>query len=412
MATTIHVIPAENMQSLTEKLVKLNRKASKLGTGSITLREIGREPRRIQKPGDFDYYREFVTIEVGGPAPKVNGWTFVATLEHTEAGNIVRAVPGLTAEGELNRYREGEALCEHCGKRRYRLDSFVLRSDAGAYKQIGRNCLRDFLGHDSPEALASWAEYLTQATEGAEESEGRDYGFRPVESFPITSVAALAAAFVRRFGYVSRARAEEENRSSTASEVSTALFSRGKSRAGAVDGELCDDRQCYCHNWGGHVGITPPDEERAAKALAWIRAVENPSDYLYNLHIACTPDRVDARKIGLVASLMPAYAYTVERIEKQKKETQHTPALQEWVGTVGQRHTFHGLKVTTVRAIEGDYGVSHLLLFVDNAGHKYKWFSSNSCPEEGEVLTITATVKAHEEYQGQHITVLTRGKLL
>src|SRR6266702_4050641 len=75
-------VPTQNIASLEESIAHLNRRAKRLGTPAITLEKL--ELERVVTTDDFGV--ETVTflqiVCVSGEAPKVNGWTFIATLEH------------------------------------------------------------------------------------------------------------------------------------------------------------------------------------------------------------------------------------------------------------------------------------------------------------------------------------------
>ena len=48
--------------------------------------------------------------------------------------------------------------CEHCGQDRRRNDTYVLQSDSGAWKQVGRNCLAAATKSASGTAAGSFAQ--------------------------------------------------------------------------------------------------------------------------------------------------------------------------------------------------------------------------------------------------------------
>ena len=90
------------------------------------------------------------------------------------------------------------------------------------------------------------------------------------------------------------------------------------------------------------------------------------------------------------------------------------PINGKWIGEVGDRIQ---IKVHIDRVIEGSgytyakgpwgHTTTYLILMSDDEGNQYKW--STSCwYEEGEDVEFKATVKAHETYNFQRQTVLTR----
>jgi hypothetical protein len=79
-----------------------------------------------------------------------------------------------------------------------------------------------------------------------------------------------------------------------------------------------------------------------------------------------------------------------------------------WIGEPGKRFELT-VTVRFEKLIEGDWGSSTLYGMVDEAGNTLRYFSTGSFnAEQGETLRIKATVKAHELYNGEHQTLLTR----
>lgn len=406
----LYRIPQANMPGLESLIARIAKKAAKLNSGEIIFRTIATEAVKYQDADGFERVRTFHMVEVGGPTPRINGWAFIATLAHTAEGVIVCEVPGTTQEGELIPYRTVKAVCDHCGKARNRIDTYVLRSDAGAYKQVGSSCLRDFLGHANPGDLASMAEYLADAGRlaGGAEDEGWGMGGsgRGEDDWSTEGFVSMTAAVIRRFGFVSKGKSEEMGRPSTSLEtqdVYTANYKHGCN----TDGGYCADMKCQYARRGGHVAVTDADVTKGEAALAWIRAMdrEGLGDYLYSLHVACAGEAVNRRQYGLVASLVSAY----DRATEEATEKAAAPILtNEWIGTPGVRQQIMGLIVKKVIANETQYGVTMIHKFEDAEGRAYTWFCSGEPFEEGVTVNVDATVKAHDEYRGRKQTILTR----
>lgn len=138
---------------LLAKIEKANRKAARAGVKGydVAIGEVQQE-RGVDEKTGLPWVMDFVEVTVTGEAPKVAGWSFVATLSwDVEVGLITRVVPGLDNEPDLSGLRaEGTtAWCDHCGTARFRLDTFAVRNvETGEIKQVGRNCLQSFLGID------------------------------------------------------------------------------------------------------------------------------------------------------------------------------------------------------------------------------------------------------------------------
>jgi len=92
-----------------------------------------------------------------------------------------------------------------------------------------------------------------------------------------------------------------------------------------------------------------------------------------------------------------------ERIAADRATSQH-------VGTVGERREFT-LTVGKVFSFEGIYGTTYINICKDADGNVIVYKGSNGY-EEGETLTVKATVKAHDEREGVAQTLIARPKVM
>ena len=101
--------------------------------------------------------------------------------------------------------------CEHCGQDRRRNDTYVLQSDSGAWKQVGRNCLADFLRSDDASGLAEYAEILADIDEFMSEFEDEPEGGggRGYQYFSALALLTQVACCVRADGWCSRTEAKD-----------------------------------------------------------------------------------------------------------------------------------------------------------------------------------------------------------
>jgi hypothetical protein len=130
--TKTYKIPEYNLLSFKAQIEKLNKKVAKLQkkgyavqpityeVGAAIITKVALSPYNIVE-------RIFFPVTVTASPIKANGWEFIATVQHEDGGNIVMAVPGLTQEGELAAYRTAAPSCDHCGYKRQRNDTFIVR---------------------------------------------------------------------------------------------------------------------------------------------------------------------------------------------------------------------------------------------------------------------------------------------
>lgn len=396
-------IPAANVASLVAKIEKLNKRAAKLGCPAIRC-EVG-ETFEVEEeivhellgPTGVKKIRRYAWAEVEGPAPKLNGYTFVATLEHTEAGNIVRTVPTETIPTE---FQIRPQFCDHCKQNRFRRDTYVVRHEDGAHQQVGSGCLRDFLGHKSPEAIARWSTYLA-TLRGELEDEFGGYPDHAPDLFDTDYVFTAAAAAIRQHGWVSRKSADEFGRRATAGRVSDEILWKPGTK-GYTESRL---------------NPTDEDKARGNRARQWIldNLTGELNEYKNNLKVVASRKGLATRDFGIAASAISFVERELGIIAEQQK--QRESKSNEHISAVGQRIA-SDLTLISVREIgrdaytRWDAGISYLYKFEDAAGNSFSWFSSNKHDlTNGQTYKVTGTVKAHKEYKGRNETQLTRCKI-
>ena len=104
-----------------------------------------------------------------------------------------------------------------------------------------------------------------------------------------------------------------------------------------------------------------------------------------------------------------------EKVMKKIKERRPQPENpSEWVGEVKEKIT-KVMTVTLKKGISTRYGLTNLIKFVDDDNNIYQWWSNCAgaeALEKDDKVTISATVKSHDEYMGDKITTLTRCKVI
>jgi hypothetical protein len=385
---------SRDLPVMEKKLEKLNRRAAKLKMPPVELKVLGKRVARERGEDGRPYDVERAQVELVGAAPKLKGWTFVARIVHGEGGNMIMGVPD---EETPTKYRTAPPACDHCRSNRNRKDTFVVRGDSGEHKQIGTNCLRDFLGTEDPAAYVLYFSELKSLVDdmdgGLEERGGRRSAEVETVDFLATSIAVA-----RKLGFVSRRAADERNLPTTSSQVMRYFFSDAEEFKKEVDSAR-----------------RPDDRERAEKMIAWARSLKDAGEegveqYLWNLSVAAEGLTVDSRSAGLMASLPSAYDRAMGvSSSRPAKEAPPAPTLK-----AGDK--FEGvLTVEKVRSWSTDYGVTTLHVMKDDEGRSYKWKASKESLDEGSRVRIKGSVKAVEpdRYNNNIPTVeLTRCKVL
>ena len=133
----------------------------------VAISRIEAANRRLERSGiedrftyDIDYgigrtasgvpYKS-ATLTLNRPSISYNGWKFMARVDVLEGGTVLSTPEGVNSD---DLPRPQAHTCDHCGTRRSRKRSYLLRNEEGEYKHIGHSCLDVFLGV-SPSGL--WA---------------------------------------------------------------------------------------------------------------------------------------------------------------------------------------------------------------------------------------------------------------
>jgi hypothetical protein len=409
------------------RMEKLGRSATKLGLTPPTHRLVETIKRKIYRDGHpvttWDgqpVYERWQVIEVDEPVVKLPNWHFLAVLQHTEHGNIVRVLPGAeVGPDELTRFRARSAGCDHCHTIRRRHDTYLVRQAGGDFPihQVGSTCINDYLGAD---VLASLEFVSTRMScDDLEEWGGCGSG---TWYWSIDQVLALAATAIRTVGWVSAGEARDSTFKRSTADVVTSVLTAWSPREKQA---LAED---YPQVWAALKGDSRQiDLDTAEATKAWARGLtsDGASDYIHNLRVACAADEISTREMGLVVSAVAAWHREQER-EMAKRRS--AAAGSGWIGKAGDKV---GKKlsaadkragaaaipeqegdVTVVRTFETDFGVKTLVKVVTDAGATISWFATGDLEVSiGQRVKISGTIKKLDEYRGAKETVLTRATI-
>lgn len=382
-------IPALNCEALRAEFARIEKRAIRLRVPAPTL-TLDPTPRG-----------RFFTATVTGETPVLaGGWELAAILTRVEGGNQINLAGRARTDGGVPvEYRTSQPLCDHCKANRKRNDTFLVTSEAGEWKQVGRNCLGDFLGVPgmNPTRIAALATMLSTAfaagTAGEADSQSGGYPSTTIQ-WALEDVVAFSAAIINKFGFVSRNEVYHRR--------------TGEATANTVLKHMRPTQPEMRELGTSRVLPTEKDREIADKAIAWASsiAVDGVSDFEHNMRLLAGHGMVDARALATAVFIVEGY-WRAERIERARAE-QHA-RLGSWIGEVGQRVFFKGTVVSTKATTNG----STLVVFRDSATEgMVKWFapfalSPNTVLIPGFELSLEAIVKEHATWNSKRHTVVT-----
>jgi hypothetical protein len=406
---TAYRVPEENLSKLQERIAKLAKSAAKLNVPApaIVLGEV--ETLNLKDKDGIPYVRVFQHLTLAGMSVvKLNGWTLAAVLEPvvdedgTSVGNLLRGVP--EAPTVPVSYRTAGNNCDHCQTARRRNETFLVVNEAGEWKQIGRQCLRDFLGHVSAERYADWAQMLLDAADFAGISEEDDFGGgsnHVARKWDITEVLSIAAAAIRLTGWRSRKTAELNGSTSTSGNVHDWLTYTGANREKHFEHMLIPNEA---------------DTAFAQEVAGWLATLSErnlDNDFMYNLSLLGRVQIVNGKQLGILCAAVNTFAKEKER-EINRRKRFEADLNSQFVGEAGKRIVFVATVVYT-NTYENQWGVSHLYKMKTPEGNIVSTFASNSLSNfdgsdvvVGNTVKLKGTVKAHEERDGVKQTLFSR----
>lgn len=368
--------PALDVATTLAKAQRLADRATKKGlSGGYTVTTETRQETTEQ--GVFE--ATYLVVE-GSPA-KYNGYTFVASVEWVNGSPVVTGSPYY--EGEpVDRSALVKGACDHCGVNRTRRSVVVVETESGERKQVGKSCVKDYLGNS---LAVSWF----APADPFEEFDGYGGYGTPLES--TLYILTVAASVVRQRGWVSRGNAEYLGKTATADLV--ALYNDPAPRS---DHDVALQRELR-NGFDAEV-----DGAAALAALEFGKALEPTSDWAQNLQAVIASEWFNPKYTALVVSLAGVYAKSL-----QKQALEAEPVVEEPYGKVGDKVTLT-LKVVSSSAFDTQYGLTYANTFTAD-GHRFKWLTRYGF-EPGETVTLKGTIKKFDEWNDKVFTVLTRCK--
>jgi hypothetical protein len=400
-------IPAEALPEVREKVGKFNARAAKKGLPVVAL-QVGPavERSRETESGVLTVWTEHeVTVEA--PALTIGDYVLVARVEPLQRNGTIEpfvvTAPGQSLPAD---YTIADTFaCEHCGTARRRSETFIVRNvETDALVQVGRQCIRDFLGHD-PAALLSYWRDLDRL---ADEDEGWG-AYASVESgYKADDILRLTARVVAKVGWLSRSKAGEHE-TPTASHVGY-LLEGPHGNAKAVAAWERFNAECEWNERAEaiyNLTIAALDDLKAKGARTGFLG-----DWEENILRLATADTVTYRRVGYLAS---AVVLGWKRVNAPRSEKSQAEPFARHEVAEGDKVTVTGT-VVYQNVMDGQWGATTLLK-VETAEPRrlFVWWASGAWAfEKGETITLKGSVKrvGWDDYAKAEAATLTRCKVL
>lgn len=365
-----------------DRLLELNKKAVKLGLPEIKCERLGVRRKYAGENAYMEpYYVEVVEYEIEFTELVLAGWHLVGVIDHKEG--ITRSAPGQTMPEQ---YFNAPDWCDHCKAVRGRNETFVVQHESGEYKQVGRNCLADFLGVDPAYALSAfdYAELVSLVSEDDDEDLIGGGGWNP-GTYNLDCFLAYTALKIRTNGWCSRSEAADAYKAATADQVLSHLdkLAIGKTKEQA----------------------TAADYELGKVVAAWMKQLQPcGNEYLNNLLVIGENEYVTVKSAGYAASAIRSY----QREQEQKAAAKSTAYVAE-VGTKVEVEVTYA----STASFDGAYGVTHKHFFTTGEGLLIVWSTQKEAPgKSGERFKLAGKINKHGEYRGNLQSYVSNPKLV
>lgn len=309
-----------------------------------------------------------------------------AVVEKTLEDNV-NAVYTIDNTVNFGQYMTGPLRCDHCKRNHNRVKTVVLIDNVtGEHKMVGKGCLKDFVGIEV-ENFAKYIQDIEEIVLGDEELLIYDTELSRYKIvIDVVEYLAYCIKTITEMGYTKEVK-----------EIAIREMKKGKI------------------------------EER------FIEAAKKTIEFFEELEIG-EFDTFENNVKNFVTGKIPvtnangfvAYAYVLmekiiqKRAEEEAKNVEK--AKSNFFGEIGKKITVTG-KGSVVTSWQTQWGWTTIYKFVDANNNVFIWKTGNDIIENDkngdsvyiadmETITITGTVKEHNEYNGEKQTVLTRCKVV
>jgi hypothetical protein len=409
-----------------EDVKKINKRAAKYKFPMVELQVVDKKELEQYAQRDSGDSRRYPTgryltwyfVKVISPPPILDGWEFVARIDHEEFGNIIVKSPQSKYEGNLTQqYGDKPPVCDHCKQIRDRKATFVLEKD-GKVQTVGRSCLKYYITGD-PYAFIQYAATLSWLLGALLEENGKeDDGFGEdsrgrIRRFNVADSLAYMYQTAKEVGYVSKKRekdSQDEFGNHTIPSTATSFLEmmNDPKRLRRIDTEeTIAERKKLGEEllaWGKE-NIPKMYQKELNEGGKY-------SDYYGNLlnllKASESNSTIEEKHIALLASLIGIYFGEQKKEEKIKNNKESNPS--KWIGEIGEKLRGFELNVLSIKPWATEYGTSYLVNLQDDNGNNFFWKpTKNPSLDNGDRIKVeVGTVKEHTEYKGIKSTTLLR----
>lgn len=367
-------VSERGLEFLKGRIETLNKKAAKYKVPPLTLNIVKEEMVKVIKPGikaqiksgtllidkgvltgpgsdAFWTLEKKFTVKIDGEPPHIEGYEFIARLEHTPEGNFIYTNPKSSVSNLPGEFKSLNQRCDICKTNRDRNDTFVIRMEkedlvrfpdktAGDLLVIGRNCLARFLPGISIAGLISYTKMIDNLEDdirAAEEmeNEGGMGGEGKYYEHPENLLKFLVATYLYTGTYLSKKQAQanydagnEKNSNSTLSRALSEMRPYGSKdphKDFPIYYRLLED-SIFLENVQKIMGEF--EEWLKSKDFdAMATAKPEFADFFHNLKLVAAQEYLKGNHLGFYAALFQLFLRDKKDAEKKTEVEKQLAAL-------------------------------------------------------------------------------------
>lgn len=377
-------IPFENLDSFLKKIDRFNGKALKFKKDLIQYEikyPIFNEKRKVNdlEGSVLEIDIPMISISVDGVIPIVNGYEFLAKIEHRydEKNNFIGNIVKTNNQEIDSSFYSVQNHCEHCKSKRNRKETFILKSPLKII-QVGKECLKDFLNSSDLESLLRLASFLKEMNL----DEDIEYG-RVVQRVGFIDYISVCIDSINKFGWVPKKNS-------------------------------LDKTPTYLSSWNY---FYPQENSDLSLNLTNIDLVKTHYQTAFEKLNDNLKQNIKILEIQNLISLKdcPIVALIAKQVLKCEEEKIYLSRLRnEFSGQIGEELEV-SVKITKIKHFETRFGVSYLIEMIDTQSNNVlKTFTTSKSLVDlkvGENVLIFGRVKDNEVFNNQRATVLRNVKI-
>jgi hypothetical protein len=383
---------------------------------------------------------EKIELTIVDEVKPLEEWVILGTIDFKDG--ILNPAPGKQIPNELIPEKlYGKSYCAHCNSTRMRNKIvFIKNEDNGEIIQVGGSCIKYYLGYDY-ERVLKLIESISNLYQTEEVDEDYYDGYW-AGGFKETDYSAKE---IIKY-YIWHVKEHNTHVSKKTAEMHNENLPEGKIRKKST-GEAVKDEIIYVNNqpekgfredsydfnkrmeeWEKNVkefnkNVSSISDKEYKEIVDFVESKTQESNFMFNVSNKIKEAIIKEKFISYICGAC-SYFFSVkiseeERGKKQsdkEKELAGKRASSNHIGTVGEKIACENLTIKKIRGFETQFGWSNVYNMEDEQGNVFvkfgtinkKFLVKGQAIEEGAVLSFTADVKKHDEFNGVKQTTLGR----